>query len=142
MKTKITFVDQTTNKIITNVKILKTNSEDTNKSKEFTNTLPSVKTEDGIIIITDKATKKSYKYQLWVDLLVDIRIHVYSINLEKKEMKYKYPITPYETKTDPLKDEDIKLISTYYNKTKIKGLIEGLKTKKGKSLLLELLEIN
>ena len=63
MKTKITFVDQTTNKIITNVKILKTNSEDTNKSKEFTNTLPSVKTEDGIIIITDKATKKSYKYQ-------------------------------------------------------------------------------
>ena len=89
----------------------------------------------GNIIITDPETHKQYYFELVVDKLVDISIHVIKVDLKNREITYSHPVSGKHITAD-LNQLDIAKITKQY-KIEVGDSIENLKTAAGDELFLK-----
>jgi hypothetical protein len=98
--------------------------------------LPKAYAYKGHIVMVDRATNKTYHYELYVDKMVDISVEIVSINISQKEITYIHPLKKTQLVAD-LKDSDIAKIARQYKTTDVGDSIEGMQTKNGDELYLK-----
>ena len=92
-------------------------------------------TSRGNIMLTDPSTFKQYYFELIVDKLVDISIHVIKVDLKNREITYSHPVSGKHITSD-LNQSDIAKITKQY-KIEVGDSIENLKTASGDELFLK-----
>ena len=98
--------------------------------------LPKAYAYKGHIVMVDRATNKTYHYELYVEKIVDLNVEIVSINMAQKEITYIHPLKKTQLVAD-LKDSDVAKIAQRYKTTDVGDSIEGMQTKNGDELYLK-----